>query len=243
MEVRDSASALPETQVSLNPAFQERHQGWDTKMLFDAALVTGLAGAFWLLVIRLRKGSLPPSFGRLDLRLPGFFIFAFALQLLLATLSVRGISPAQAVFPFVYLLSYLLLVYAALRNWHLFGMRIAFLGTALNLLVVTANLGHMPADLSLIQQTGRPDLVTSVESGRFPRQRPLTSHSRLAFLSDVLILPRPYPRPCVFSIGDVFITLGACWLILSTMGLIPANFGEAKRPVSTDESLSDEGEG
>jgi len=193
-------------------------------MLLDAAIATTLAGAFWILVFRLRKGSFPPSFGKIDLRLPGYFVFAFALQLVLAALAMKKIGLARAVLPALYVFSYLILLYAAWRNRHLFGMRIASLGIALNLLVVAANLGRMPADLSLVQRTGRTDLVRLLESEGYLRHRPITARTRLTFLGDIFILPRPYPRPCVFSLGDAFITLGACWLILTTMGLLPAGF-------------------
>ncbi len=193
-------------------------------MLFDAAIVTILVGAGWLLILRLKRGSFPASIGRLDLRLPLLFAFAFMLQLALAALSIKQVGLARAAFPAVHILSYLLLLYAAGRNWGLFGMKIAAFGIALNFLVVAANLGHMPADLSLLRRSGGEQLVASVQKGNFPRHQLVTSQTRLPFLADVHLLPRPYPRPCVFSLGDIFITLGACWLILTAMGLLPADF-------------------
>ncbi|NIM05930.1 MAG: hypothetical protein GTO55_06560 [Armatimonadetes bacterium] len=194
-------------------------------MLFDAAVTTALVGSVWLLLFRLRKGAFPASLGKIDLRLPYLFVVAFGIQLILTPLAMMGIVLVKMIFPAAFILSYLILVYAAFRNWHLFGMRVAVLGIAMNFLVVTVNLGHMPADLSLVRKTGRSDLAVAVELGRFPRAKPLTPETRLPFLADILALPRPYPRPCVFSLGDVFITVGACWLILSTMGLLPQSLG------------------
>jgi hypothetical protein len=46
----------------------------------------------------------------------------------------------------------------------------------------------------------------------------MTERTRLAFLCDRLLIPAPYPRPDVFSLGDVVLTIGVCALIFRGMG-------------------------
>jgi hypothetical protein len=207
-------------------------------LLFEAAVITAVIGALWLFLLRFWKGTLPPSFGEIDLRLPGLFVLALALQLLFGAAAIKGVTWAQHAFPWVNVISYVVLLYAALRNSsHLFGMKIALIGIALNLLVISANLGRMPADLSLLRSIGRADIAALTESGRYPKWRPLTEDSRLPFLGDIFVLQRPYLlRPSPFSPGDLFITVGACWLILSTLGLLPQNLGTSGKKEKVEES-------
>jgi len=206
-------------------------------MLFDAAIITILAGAAWLFIRRLVKGSLPLTIGKLDLKLPGVFILAFSLQFLLIPLALQ-FDWAQTLFPYGYTLSYVLLLYAGWRNRNLVGIQIALIGILMNFIVIASNGGRMPANLELVAKTSH-NLAQRVDTGRFPRHQPLNENTRFPFLGDVLILENPYPRPCVFSLGDVFITLGGCWLILNAMGLLPEGFARNKEEDPTGESTNE----
>lgn len=199
-------------------------------MLFDAAILTIILGAVWLLFYRFTSGKLPRRFGVFDLRATGLFISSFGLLCVLTVFAEIKPLLIRSVFPYFYVLSYLLLILAAVRNWHLPGMRVALLGIILNAIVITANAGRMPVDLNLLRRTHRPDLEQRLVTGKSQQHAVLTPNTKLAFLADVLILPSPYPRPCIFSIGDIFITIGACWLILLAMG--------AGKPGSNDDETA-----
>lgn len=187
-------------------------------MLSEPVIATALIGATWLLFYRLRRGAFPASLGQVDLRSPGLFILAFGINLLLAVLGLLKVGFIPAVFPYLYIFSYLVLLIAVFRNWQMLGMKIAALGVALNLLVIIANGGHMPADLRLAERTGKVYLLQSQD---YPRSRPITPQTRLPFLGDVFALTKPYPLPQIFSLGDIVLTAGACWLVLCLMGLLP----------------------
>jgi hypothetical protein len=195
-------------------------------MLLEAAVATIIVGLIWALLIRRRTGCFPPRFGQLDLRYPWLFFLAFFIQFLLIILGLRQVAFIAKWFPFVYLGSYLILFFAAVKNWSLFGMRIALLGIALNFTVILLNGGHMPADAKSVARIGKSDLLTTPY---YPRSRPIGPQTRLPFLGDVIILPKPYPFPQIFSLGDVFVTLGAMWLILSGLGLLAENFARLRR--------------
>jgi len=188
-------------------------------MLLEAALVIAILGGFWVMLIRLRRGSLPPGFGKFDLRFPWLFVLAaFFIQILLPLNILAKAAIVGKFFPWIYLISYLLLFFAAVSNWKLLGMRIALLGLALNFLVIAANGGHMPARADLARKIGKEDLLVNQY---YPRSRPITPQTRLPFLGDVFGLTKPYPFPQIFSLGDIFVTLGVGWLVLTGLGLLP----------------------
>jgi hypothetical protein len=96
-----------------------------------------------------------------------------------------------------------------------------FAGVLLNFLAIAANGGSMPVDRELAVQAGDEQLVAMLDSPDYAGHRRVTEHTRLRPLGDVIPLPMLIPRPRFFSpgsAGDVFITVGACWLILAGMG-------------------------
>jgi hypothetical protein len=190
-------------------------------MLLEAACVVAFIGLVWAGVLRLRSGAWPPGFGRFELNHPWLFVAAFFIQFLLAFLGIKQVPVIGIIFPWAYLASYLLLIFAVLKNFSRFGMTIALLGIGLNFLAILANGGHMPADAGKVRQLGKSYLL---ETQSYPRSRAITPDTRLPFLGDIFALTRPYPFPQIFSLGDVFVTLGVCWLILAGMGLLPEKF-------------------
>jgi hypothetical protein len=126
-------------------------------------------------------------------------------------------APAQhthdlAVQQVLFLLSYLLLLVFVWRNRHLPGIQILGLGVLCNLAVIVANGGLMPIT---------PETLTHINPGSAPEQWLLGTHyryskdiilsreaSRLWALSDILVLPPPFPRPTAFSVGDLVIAAG-----------------------------------
>jgi Family of unknown function (DUF5317) len=92
-------------------------------------------------------------------------------------------------------------------NWRVPGLPLVALGAALNLLVIAANGGVMPASPSALAGAGLP-----VDSPGF-RNSTALPHPRLLPLGDVLFVPAAWPLSNVFSVGDVLIALGLAWLL------------------------------
>lgn len=103
------------------------------------------------------------------------------------------------------------------KNWQLTGMKIFGLGLFLNLLVISLNGGLMP----MAPETAGalfPDLPASTwEIGsRIGRSKNIllpAGETRLAPLSDAVLLPAWFPWTRALSPGDLLIALGVCWLL------------------------------
>ena len=102
-------------------------------------------------------------------------------------------------------------------NRRLTGMRIFGLGLILNLLVISLNGGLMP----MAPETAGalfPDLPASTweigsRIGRSKNIILLAGETRLALLSDAVLLPAWFPWTRALSPGDLFIALGVIWLL------------------------------
>lgn len=83
------------------------------------------------------------------------------------------------------------------------GLVILGVGWAMNALVIVVNGGIMPAAERLADAGSR-----GTDASGFLNSQPLAS-PRLSFLGDNFSLPQAWPLHNVFSLGDVFIALGA----------------------------------
>ncbi len=182
-------------------------------MLLDAAVLT--------IILGLIGGG---RFGRLkelDLRAAGVFIAAAVVQIGVMALGARGMTAVARVGGPAQMVTYVLLLVGLWLNRHLWGIRIASVGVLLNFLVIAANGGSMPVDRELAERLGDERLVRQLDSSTYANHRPMTAETRLRPLGDVLALPMLVPRPRFFSpgsVGDVFVTVGGCWLILTGLG-------------------------
>jgi Family of unknown function (DUF5317) len=92
-----------------------------------------------------------------------------------------------------------------LANRRVPGMGLAGAGAALNLLVIAANGGVMPASPAALARAGLPADPPGFESSG------VVDDPRLAFLGDVFAIPAAWPFSNVFSVGDALIGLGLAW--------------------------------
>lgn len=183
-------------------------------MLLDAAVVTILLGVI------LGRGKLT-RLKDLDLRAPSVFVLAAAIKIILVALGARGVAMPLVLGKLGNVASYLLLLLGLALNRHRWELRIVGVGVLLNFLVIAANGGSMPVDPGLALKAENAALVRLLDSPRYVNHKRVTARTRLRPLADVIPLPMLFPRPRFFSpgsVGDVLITLGACWLILSASG-------------------------
>ncbi len=66
----------------------------------------------------------------------------------------------------------------------------------------------MPVSADAMLSAGMAGNLDIIRAGKFITHTVATGGTKLAFLGDVMYLPKPYPRPKVFSIGDIFLAVG-----------------------------------
>jgi hypothetical protein len=117
----------------------------------------------------------------------------------------------------VQVISQLLLLVFIWFNRDRIGIRILGLGLLLNLLVITLNGGLMPVAPETAAALFPDVSLSSWEIGARPGRsknillRP--EDTRLAWLSDAILLPAWFPWTRALSPGDLFIVLGVIWLL------------------------------
>ena len=109
-------------------------------------------------------------------------------------------------------LTFALLVLFALRNWHLWGVRLMAVGFLLNLLAISFNGGLMPISPEEVASVNLLDRIENVQLGEpVPGSKGVLMASRdarLWFLSDVIVFPPRSPISRVYSVGDLLVLGG-----------------------------------
>lgn len=129
---------------------------------------------------------------------------ALALQIALIELAPDGFPTGAAAV--LHVVSYGAALAFVWRNRRHVGLVVLGVGGALNLAVIAANDGVMPASEQAVDAAGlRHD-------GTFQNSAPVDD-PRLEALGDVFAIPEPAPFANVFSIGDVLVVVGAGLLV------------------------------
>jgi hypothetical protein len=119
--------------------------------------------------------------------------------------------------------SHLLLFVLVWQNRDLGGVKLIGLGLLLNFLVMVMNGGFMPITPDALVQIGYDGNVAQMETGyivgRTKNVVAEPGEARLWFLSDVMVIPRPFPIPTALSAGDVLIVLGVFLFLRESMFL------------------------
>lgn len=112
--------------------------------------------------------------------------------------------------------SQVLLFLFAWFNRYLPGMLVLIIGLVLNLTVMMANGGFMPISPKTAEQVVGKERISSIEPGNRIGYKDilLSSHeTRLELLADRFLPPDGFPYQVAFSLGDIFIAVGAFWIL------------------------------
>lgn len=145
------------------------------------------------------------------------FVAGFVVEFSAVYLTEKGSDFFNDKILFVHLLSYMLLFAGIYFNRGSLGFKVIFLGILLNFIVIMANGGQMPVDGSAMVSIGLVDNMISIRDGNVITHTLMDSGTVLRYLGDIFVLPKPYPRPKIFSIGDVFMALGVFLYIQEIM--------------------------
>ena len=178
-------------------------------MLVDFLIASIIVGV-------IRKGSLK---GLADIpfkNIEGIFI-SFFIRYLPLLLKGRALEVAVRHNITVVAISYLILLYVLIINHRIKPLRLVAFGVLLNAVVILANGGKMPVSVPLAQAVGLDDLIPLLTDPGYLYHTAVTGATRLSFLGDVFPLPPPYPKPRVFSVGDLFMGTGMFFTVQSAM--------------------------
>ena len=137
---------------------------------------------------------------------------AFVVQLLIFT--SHGESLLGALLPGAYVLSLLMLLAFLLVNRRVFGVPILLVGLMLNILVIGANHGRMPADPQALVATGQGSHAEElVRDGTAANVVLMSDQTHLNFLGDYIVLPFLGDMGSAYSAGDLVALAGEAALV------------------------------
>ncbi|MGX8796326.1 DUF5317 domain-containing protein [Fusibacter sp. JL298sf-3] len=113
-----------------------------------------------------------------------------------------------------------LILFIVLLNIQRRGMKLIFIGTLLNLIVMAVYGGRMPIDIEHMRLLGYSSFAESVLDGTVVNYIDVASvQGVFQYLGKVVPLPSFYPLAKVISIGDIVVSIGICLLIQNEMRL------------------------
>lgn len=170
--------------------------------MFIEALIVGIA-------VGLFRGGSVKSLKTAQIRMPALLILAFLIQVVVSFMLLAGSSFFINQRLIFYAFSYGLLFVALFSNLNSKAVWLIVFGSLLNFAVIFLNGGTLPIAVEALEKAGFNNRLELIQAGRLVQYQ-LTegSGSWLAFLGKRLTPPAIYPIRQVFSIGDVFISLG-----------------------------------
>ena len=75
----------------------------------------------------------------------------------------------------------------------------------------------MPVSGDAMADIGLMDNMIAIRDGKIITHTLMNGNTALKYLGDIFVLAKPYPRPKIFSIGDVFMALGIFMYIQEIM--------------------------
>lgn len=176
---------------------------------------------FSLILAKIRKGKFT-NIEKLEFHKWYIILIAGGIQLALTVL--QKINPSwgrfllEDYFIYIHGLSYILILYCIFMNIKRKSMKLFLIGVLLNFLVISFNGGKMPVSITGIK--GINSTTIELPNREFDiKHVAVTPNTKLVYLADIILIPRPYPLPKVLSIGDVFLMLGLFVFIQEVMVL------------------------
>ena len=193
-------------------------------MILALAVILGLAVS-----LARNRGQTFSLLADIPLRSAWLVIPALAMQYPLLR-APFGPTQQMGIQQAVFLLSHLLLLVFVWRNRRLVGIQIVGLGILCNLVVILVNGGFMPITPETLVRIN-PGTTLGINPGTTLGIWELGFHygfskdvillrgaTNLWPLSDVLVLPPPFPWPTAFSLGDLLIAAGIVVLLQGPIG-------------------------
>jgi len=154
-----------------------------------------LQGVILSIIIGYIRGGKLRLFENITIKLWYFISVAFLIQ----TIALRVPNINDTIFYVLHILSYVIIIYVCLINRKILSILIMGFGTLLNMIVIGFNAGRMPVKV--------PDYIIEP---LFDRGHTLMNElTKASILGDIFLIDFPLIGGGVFSIGDVFLVVGA----------------------------------
>ncbi len=154
-----------------------------------------------------------------ELKLAWLLVIAMVPQIIAFQIPFTARAMPDWAIPPIQIFSMIGLLVFAVANLRAPGFWALMVGLLLNLVVIAANGGWMPITIETLKRM-KPSVSESVlvlgsRAGYSKDMILALDNTRLAILSDRIVTPQWFPLHSAFSIGDVFISLGAFLFIWS----------------------------
>lgn len=167
-----------------------------------------------LFVGKLRGGKLL-NIEKVEIKAWYLLIISAFIQISLSIIKTLNIPLGNIIlkdyFTYIHGFSYFLILTCVLLNLKKNSMKLFLIGIVLNFIVIFANGGKMPVSLEGIK--GINNSIELPLSSFDIKHKAVDKNTKLVYLSDIILIPRPYPLPKILSIGDIFI-MGGLFLFL-----------------------------
>lgn len=184
------------------------------------------------IIIGLVRGGKLSRFKRVNFKKMWVLILALIIQYFLVMINfieeLYRFDNLDVVFRFtkqLSIISYVLLFIGIIINLRYRSLWVVLAGSIMNILAMIFNGWKRPILVEGIELLGFEDLGFLLEQGKLPLYTPIVEKTKLAILGDIIVLPKPYPYPHIFSLGDFIIYLGLFVLIQEIMISEDRDFG------------------
>ncbi|MBU5293014.1 DUF5317 domain-containing protein [Anaerosalibacter bizertensis] len=181
------------------------------------------------IIIGLVRGGKLSRFKRVNFKKMWVLILALIIQYFLVTINfIEELHYLDGVFRFtkqLSIISYILLFIGIIINLRYRSLWVVLAGSVMNILAMIFNGWKRPILVEGLELLGFEDLGFLLEQGKLPLYTPIVEKTKLAILGDIIVLPKPYPYPHIFSLGDFIIYLGLFVLIQEIMISEDRDFG------------------
>lgn len=147
-----------------------------------------------------------------DIEIKGWYLLFLAAltQFILSVFKKNDYSFLQLSFDdyffYIHGISYILIIICVLLNIKKLYMKIFLIGVILNFIVIFSNGGQMPVDLNKIEKAHIEEKLNISEFDI--KHKAIDENTSFKILSDVILIPPPYPLIKILSIGDLFLMVG-----------------------------------
>lgn len=189
-------------------------------MLVDS-IVVGLIVGF------LRRGRLA-NLAEVEVRGLFLAVIAVVVQYGGQRLTNAGWLALRPYAPHIYLATFLFLLAVIWLNRKNPAILLMGAGILLNFVVIAVNGGKMPVSPEGLARVGMEEYIAVLQGDDVLTHQLIDETTHLVFLADIFALPKPYPFPKIFSVGDVVLGIGAAWFLIGGMIAHPSVTGKRR---------------